>query len=94
MVILGILCVTGSFAIGAGTAGDMKAIAPMEANESVITSDMNGNGHTDLEDVTIILEIVKGYRVATPQQLRADPNNDGNLTIDDAPRMLRDMGNR
>lgn len=90
MGILGILCVTGSFAIGIQSAGDMKAIAPLQAGTET-AGDMNDNGRIDQEDVTIILEIVKGYRTPTPLQLRRDPSGDGRLDLDDAMRLLRDV---
>lgn len=91
MVILGLLCVSGSFAVGVQTAGDVQTVAPTEATGTEVTGDMNGNGLVDEEDVTIILEIAKGYRDATPEQLRVDPNGDGRLTIDDALRLLHDL---
>ena len=91
MTILAFLCVGGSFGMGIETAGDMKAITPSKANELVVPGDMNGNGRLDRDDVTIILEIVQGYRKPTQQQLLADPNGDGQLTIDDAKRLLHDL---
>ena len=49
---------------------------------------MDGDGSVGLQDAIVILEIVQGYAKATPDQLRADPNRDGQLTIDDALRIL------
>lgn len=91
MVILGILCVTGSFAVGVQTAGDVRTVEPTQAGSPEAAGDMDGNGRTDLRDVAIILEVVRGYRDATPELLRADPNADGNLTIDDALSVLDDL---
>lgn len=90
MVILGVLSITGSFAMGVQTAGDMKAIAPLQANEE-IKGDMNDNGRVDQEDIAMILEVVKGTRHPTPTMLHRDPNGDGQLTIDDAMHLLRDL---
>ena len=93
MVILGVLSISGSFAVGVQTAGDVQTIAPSRAGEEV-SGDMNGNGRVDEEDIKIILEIAKGYRDPTPAQLRNDPNADGRLTIDDALRLLHDLSSR
>ncbi len=91
MVILAVLCITGSFAVGVQTAGDMKAITATEAGGTELAGDMNGNGRIDEDDVSIILEVVKGYRDPTPEMLRKDPNGDGRLTVDDAMRLLHDL---
>lgn len=50
--------------------------------------DIDGNGTVDIADAISILEIVQGYAPSTPEQLRADPNSDGVLTVDDAIRIL------
>ena len=94
MTILAVLCVTGSFAVGIETAGDMKAVAPLQANDEVIPGDMNGNGSIDGEDVTIILEIAKGQRAPTVEQLQADPSGDRFLTVEDAMQLLRTLQSR
>ena len=91
IVILAVLCVTGSFAVGVQTAGDMKAIAPLQAGGTELPGDMNDNGSIDEGDIELILEVVKGYRDPTPAMLRRDPNGDGRLDIDDAMRLVRDL---
>ena len=91
MGILGLLCITGSFAVGVQTAGDVQTIAPSRAEGPEMVGDINGNGIVEEDDVRIILEIVKGYREATPEELRRDPNGDGQLTIDDAMRLLHEL---
>ncbi len=90
VVVLGMMCVTGSFAVGVQTAGDVRTISPLKASEQII-GDMNDNGRIDEDDVAIILEVVKGSRAPTPMILRRDPSGDGQLTIDDAMRLLRDL---
>ncbi|MBI5156329.1 hypothetical protein HZA45_03595 [Candidatus Peregrinibacteria bacterium] len=94
MTILAVLCVTGSFAVGIETAGEMKAVAPLQANAGLVAGDMNGNGRIDEEDVTIILEIAKGQRAPTPEQLQADPSGDRFLTVEDAMHLLRALNSR
>ncbi len=91
---LGSLAVVSSFALGIKTAGDVQTVAPMEASGTHITGDMNDDGLTDTRDVILILEVARGYKDATPEQLLADPNADGQLTIDDAIRILSDLSIR
>jgi hypothetical protein len=52
---------------------------------------MDGNGVADVSDAMIIIEIAQGYTTATSDQLRADPNSDGALTVDDALRILSNL---
>lgn len=94
MMALAVLCVTGSFAVGVETAGDMKAVTRLKANDNALAGDMNGNATIDAEDVTIILEIAKGQRAPTPEQLRNDPNGDHFLTVEDAMHLLRMLSQR
>jgi len=83
------LCLAASFAIGIQTAGEVQPIALIEAGSPVRTGDVDGNGIIDAQDAVIILEIAQGYRIATPEQLLSDPNGDGQITVDDALRILR-----
>ncbi|MDD5102966.1 MAG: dockerin type I repeat-containing protein [Candidatus Peribacteraceae bacterium] len=83
------ICVTASFLIGIQSAGEVQPIALIEAGSVSETGDLTGDGRVDMQDVITILEVVQGYAQATPDQLRADPNGDGALTIDDALRILR-----
>ncbi len=85
---LGIAAVVGSFSLGIQSAGDVQPIALIEAGSLDVAGDMDGSGDLGIEDVTIILEIVQGYRAATPLQRLADPNHDGHITVDDALALL------
>lgn len=91
MLILGALCVVGSFAVGIRTAGDVRTISPLAAETIELSGDIDGNGQIDLNDVIGILEVAQGYREPTPGELRVDPNNDGVLSIDDALRLLYEL---
>ena len=91
MMVLAVLCVTGSFAVGIQSAGEMKTVASLAAVSTEIVGDMNSNGQADLEDVIIILEIAQGTQTASAEQMRLDPNGDGTLTVDDALMMLRNL---
>lgn len=91
VVVLGILSVVGSFTVGVKTAGDVQTIGASRAEDFVLLGDMNGNQKIDTQDVIIMLEIARGYRVATPSDLRMDPNGDGIITIDDALRVLKQL---
>ncbi|OIO53297.1 hypothetical protein AUJ46_05490 [Candidatus Peregrinibacteria bacterium CG1_02_54_53] len=85
------ICVTAAFLIGIQSAGEVQPIALIEAGSVSQRGDLTGDGSTDVQDVITILEVVQGYRQATPDQLLADPNQDGTLTIDDALRILRTL---
>jgi len=92
--ILGVFAIAGSFSLGIQSAGEVRPISLIEAGSIQIAGDINGNGVVDLRDVVSILEIAQGYNSATPEQLRADPNRDGMLTVDDAIRILSELSLR
>lgn len=85
---LGTLCVVSSFAIGLQTAGNVQPVHLIEAGGTAQAGDLDGNGTVNIADAIAILEIAQGYALATPEQLLADPNSDGALTVDDAIRVL------
>ena len=91
IIALGFLAVTSSFFLGIQTAGDVETIAPSQAGGVRITGDINNDNRVNEQDVILILEIVRGYEEATPDQLLSDPNGDGHFTIDDAIRLLHDL---
>lgn len=91
LVALGLLSVISSFALGVKTAGDVETIAPSQAGGMQMAGDMNSDSMINVLDVIDILEVVQGYEMATPEQLQADPNGDGQLTVDDAIRLLHDI---
>lgn len=91
---LGAMAIIGSFSLGIQTAGDIQPISLIEAGSVQTRGDIDGNGVVDIQDVIVILEIANGYAEATPDQLRADPNGDGRLTVDDAIRILTDIRNQ
>src|SRR3989344_2429714 len=88
VLLLGILCVLGSFLGGITTAGDVRTIASLEAWTALGDGDLTGDGRMTLDDAIRILEIARGHRDVTPQDLRADPNGDGEITVDDALQLL------
>lgn len=88
LLAVGAACIVSSFALGIRTAGDVAPVSLIEAGGVTLAGDMDGSGVVDLRDVTIILEVAQGYSDATVDQLAADPNGDGVLTVDDAIRLL------
>lgn len=88
MLAIGAACIVSSFAIGMQTAGDVQPVSLIEAGGTTLAGDVDGSGVVDLLDVRLILEVAQGYASATSDQLRADPNGDGALTVDDALRIL------
>ncbi len=86
----GALSVIAAFTVGLRTAGDVEPIGPIQANElEMAAGDLNGDGTLDEADVTTALELSEGYMVATPAQLKADPNRDGVITTADALAILQ-----
>src|SRR3989339_547580 len=94
VTMLGILTITASFALGIQTAGDVDTIAPLQAESSVISGDMDGDQSITIQDAIIILTIVQEYEAATPEQIAADPNNDGRITVSDALEILHSLPSR
>ena len=84
---LGLLCTASAFSLGLHSSATIQPVELIEAG-SVITGDIDGNAVIDIRDAIIILEVAQGYSNATVEQLRADPNGDGVLTVDDALRIL------
>lgn len=91
---LGVACIASSFAIGIQTAGDVQPVTLIEAGSVEQAGDIDGNGSVDIRDVISILEVIQGYESVTPDQLKADPNRDGQLTVDDALRILASLSSR
>lgn len=99
-----LVCVVGSFVIGIQTAGEVHPFTTSQADEITAngvalsqiaqSGDIDGSGELDLQDVIGILEIVQGYETPSPLQLKADPNGDNRLTVEDALRVLRTLSLR
>lgn len=94
VMLLGVLSVISSFTLGIKTAGDVETISRSAAGGITVTGDMNGDGLIDEFDVIKMLEISQGYEEPTADQLLADPNNDGAITVEDAIRILHDIASR
>jgi len=88
MLAVGAACLASSFVFGLQTAGNIQPVSLIEAGGSPVTGDIDRSGTVDLNDVVIILEVVQGYRTPTPEMLQRDPNEDGQLNVDDALRIL------
>ncbi|MDO8649313.1 MAG: dockerin type I repeat-containing protein [Candidatus Peregrinibacteria bacterium] len=98
-VVLGATCIVGSFVIGVQTVGELEPVEHGQATElqaSIVSSqgDLDNDGAVDLSDIIALLEIAQGYAEATPAQLKADPNGDSQLTVEDALRLLRTLAIR
>ena len=91
---LSVLCVAGAFGLGIQSAGEVQPITLIEAGSIERQGDVDGSGRIDIRDAIAILEIVRGYREVTPEELQADPNGDGILTVDDALQILQDLSIR
>ena len=94
VLMLGTACVVSSFAIGIQSVGEVQPVTLIEAGAVQELGDVDGSGGVEIQDVITILEIAQGYSEATPAQLRADPNADGQLTVADAMRILETLSLR
>lgn len=95
ILVIAMLCMSASFGIGVQTTGEVQTIAHTNAEDVArLAGDMDGNGKVDLADAIETLEIARGYKSATAEQLRNEPTEDGAITIDDALRILRDLHTR
>ena len=91
VLLLGGLCTAASFIIGIQSAGEVHPVSLIEAGAPTRVGDVNGDGVVDVQDAIFVLEVVQGYRVPAPEQLLADPDGNGKLTVDDALRILRTL---
>jgi hypothetical protein len=83
-----------AFLIGVNTAGDVHPIiGSTNADNSLVEGDLNGNGRIDIDDALEALDIARGYRTATPDELSADPNGDYVITLGDVATILTDIRN-
>lgn len=94
LIAYGMLSIALSFVVGTQSVGEVQPFTLIEAGSTELAGDVDGNGMVDLQDVIRILEISQGYAVATPAELAADPVRDGQLTVDDALRVLSTLSLR
>ena len=85
---LSLFCLVSSFAVGIQTAGDVHPFTIIEAGGLLQPGDVDENGTVDIHDAIRILEFSQGYEIPSSEALRADPNGDGQFTVDDAIRIL------
>lgn len=88
---LGTMCTISAFVLGMQSAGEVQTIASLNASGTIQRGDVNLDGVVDKSDVEEILEIARGHKEPSPHQLRADPNGDGEITIDDALELLKEL---
>ncbi len=78
-----------AFIVGIQTANDVHpVISETRAGGAVVLGDLNGSGAVDTDDVRIAVELSKGVRTPTPEELSADPNQDFVITSEDALSIL------
>lgn len=83
--------VTAAFILGIQTAGDFRPVDSTQADGTVVTGDFNANGHLDVQDARIALEIASGYRTALPSELAVDTNRDYSITVEDVLWILEQL---
>ncbi len=86
---------TVAFILGIQTAGDVQPIVgEIRAGGTVLLGDMNGNSTIDPDDARIAIELTKGLRTPTPEELAADPDQNFVITIEDVSAILDSMTTR
>lgn len=90
LVMTAMLGVVASFGAGMRLSADVQTVPATSAQDTVL-GDMDQSGDVNQVDVEILLQIAQGNREATAEQLRADPNQDGKLTVEDAMRLLKEL---
>lgn len=80
-----------AFAIGIQTAGDVQPIVEPTRAGIRLSGDMDGNDMIDASDARLAMEIARGYRTATAQELEADTNQDFRITVEDVAAILEAM---
>lgn len=83
-----------AFAIGIQTAGDVNLMAEPTRAGIRLSGDMDGNDVVNAADANLALEIARGYRIATAQELEADTNQDFRITVEDVAAILETMERR
>ena len=91
VMVLGVVCVVSSFAVGIQSVGEVQPVALIEAGSIQEAGDVDGSGSVDVRDAIRILEVAQGFSQPTPAELKADPNGDGQLTVEDALRILKTL---
>lgn len=90
LILVGTLCMLTAFTVGLQS--NTSITATLNAADTPVQSgDINADDIVDISDVIWILEAQQGYRTVNPQTLKADPDKDGKLTIDDALLILRQL---
>jgi hypothetical protein len=78
-----------AFSLGLFSSQSVKpVVSPINASSTVLEGDLNRNGVIDAADAQLALDIARGYKVATPEELAADPNRDYHITADDVMVIL------
>lgn len=85
---------TVAFAIGIQTAGDVHPIVEPTRAGIRLSGDLNGNDILDTGDARMALEIARGYREATTEELEADTNQDFRITVEDVAAILEAIERR
>jgi hypothetical protein len=73
----------GAFTVGFRTADEGSVVQSIMATSDVLAGDFDGNGVINNDDVAIAIELSAHLRAATPEELKADPNQDGDISAAD-----------
>ncbi len=86
-------CGLGAFVLGLQSAGNVQPFSQLQAAvggfHAPVSGDISDDGVLGLDDLQRVLEAAGGYREPTLAELkRGDMDNDGQLTVRDALRIL------
>ena len=91
-LVLGSMAV--AFMLGIQTAGDVHPLIEPTRAGTRQSGDLDGNDMVNASDARLALDIAKGYREATPDELLADPNQDFHITLEDVAEILQMIESR
>lgn len=87
-------CMAVAFAIGIQTAGDVQPMVEPTRAGIRTSGDFDGDGTIDADDARIALDIARGYRIATAEELEADTNQDFRITVEDVAAIIEQLERR
>ncbi|MEQ1849014.1 MAG: dockerin type I repeat-containing protein [Candidatus Peribacteraceae bacterium] len=88
-IFLVVLATVGAFTVGVRTANEGSVVGSIMATSEVLPGDFDGNGVINENDIVVAIELAGNLRTPTPEELKADPNQDGMINAADALMLMQ-----